>query len=89
MVVLYLLISAIYAGVFIAYTHSHRDSVQLWETSYEYRYNRRKEDQQPIFTGEWTGFAIALLILGTLFWPLTVPAILVYRLTTKILNKNK
>jgi hypothetical protein len=91
MIVFYLLISAIYAGVFVAYTHSHRESEQLWEVTFDYRYGRSTLDREkiPSFTGEWTSFSIFLMIIGTLLWPLVIPAILVYKLTTKILNKNK
>jgi len=91
MIILYLLISAIYAGVFIAYTHAHRDSEQLWEITYDYRYNRSTLDREktPTFTGEWTSFSIFLMLAGTALWPLVLPAILVYKLAIKFLNKNK
>lgn len=73
----YLVISIIYCATFIAWLKIKKPSEHEYSNEYW-------SDHET-----WEGKYIALVIIGTILWPLVIPFIVFYKIAFKILNKTK
>jgi hypothetical protein len=77
--ILYIIISILYCATFIAWLKTKQPSRDKGNYSNEYWYDHET----------WDGKYIALVVIGTVLWPLIIPFIVFYRIAFKILNKTK
>ena len=74
----YILISIIYCATFIAWM----------KTKQPIQNNGIYGNEYWMDDETWNGKYIALVIVGTLLWPLVIPFIIFYKIAFKVLNKN-
>lgn len=72
---LYFLGTAVWAGVFIAYMQTNKSDSNLWEKSYG----------DLVWKETW----VVLCVIGSIFWPLAILVLSIYKLAFKFLNRSK
>lgn len=75
MIILYFIVSLIYASTFTAWMQSNKGDERYWN-----KYSWSEPD--------WKGEYIALILLGFFFWPLVILFIIFYKIALNFFSKK-